>query len=323
MAIIFDGEAEALRREAKLQAKTQHLLKQGIQPKIAAILFDEDEASATYTRLKSEAAQRVGIAYQVDHFSFQTPVKQIQQRLEELNQDDSVSGIIIQKPWTKLWLTTTGQQSVAVFNNWWQQLVTHIATKASHGVNKDVDGLHPDTLAAIQAGHWLEQGLVLPATVRAVVTILKHYKDHYDPDFCYCQEQTLIVGRSDLLGRPLNWHVGSMLHCSVDSQAKAVKDCGVTLVGKKEFNQLIEQKKSLKDYTIIVSATGQSNLIRGEMIERGTLLIDVGEPGGDIDLNSCQQLAKFITPVPGGVGPMTVVSLLANTLDLLKNRGII
>lgn len=323
MAIIFDGYTEALAREAKLQQKTSKLKEQGIFPKIAAILFKEDEASSLYTKLKSEAAARVGIAYEVQHFSFADPVELIQAKIEELNQDQTVTGIIIQKPWTEKWLQATGKTDNQDFQNWWTVLVSSIATKASHGMNKDIDGLHPTTLASIKAATWMDDGLVLPATVRAIVTILKYYKDHLDEDFCYCQEKTLIIGRSDLVGRPLYWHVRSMMKCSVADAAKDHNECEVKLVGKKQFNDLIEQKKSLKDYTLIISATGQKNLISAGLIARGTVIIDVGEPAGDVDFAACEPLASFITPVPGGVGPMTVVSLLANALDLIKNRDII
>lgn len=327
MATIFDGYSEALAREAKLKQKAQLYREQGIIPKIAAILFNEDEASAIYTRLKSEAAARVGIDYQVEHFSFSDPLAAIQAKIEELNQDSTVTGIIIQKPWTQKWLQATAQVDAQAFQTWWTALVSSIATKPSHGVNKDVDGLHPHTLASIKAATWMDDGLVLPATVRAIVTILKYYKDHVDEDFCYCQEKTLIIGRSDLVGRPLYWHVRSMMKCSVADSAshtsKSQNDCEVKLVGKQQFNELIEQKKSLQDYTLIISATGQKNLITADLIGRGTVIIDVGEPAGDVDFAACEPLASFITPVPGGVGPMTVVSLLANALDLIKNRDII
>jgi len=322
MAIIFDGNAEALAREAKLKQKTNQLKEQGIAPKIAAILFVEDQASALYTELKSEAAKRIGIGYEVFNFSFSDPVEQVQAKIEALNQDQSVTGIIIQKPWTQKWLTATGQTERQIFKAWWQALVTSIAIKKTHGVNKDVDGLHPETLKSIQAGTWMEEGLVLPATVRAVVTILKLYRDRYDEDFCYCQEKTLIVGRSDLLGRPLYYHVRSMMKCSVDDGPGKKKDCGVELVGKKEFKAIIEQKKSLKDYTLIISATGCKDLIRPNLIAKVLIIIDVGEQVGDVN-PACADLAEFMTPVPGGVGPMTVVSLLANALDLIKNRAII
>ena len=137
----------------------------GIYPKIAAIFFREDTASALYTSLKKETAENLGIGYQAKAFSFITPTIEIQEYLESLNQDPSITGIIIQKPWTKKWLESVPNGD---FKKWWSSLVSHIATKRSHGVNKDVDGLSPDTLAAIKHGTWMQEQMVLPATARAV-----------------------------------------------------------------------------------------------------------------------------------------------------------
>ena len=218
------------------------------------------------------------------------------------------------------------------FAKWWSSLVSHIATKKSHGVNKDVDGLSPDTLVSIKHGTWMQDQMVLPATARAVLSILKDYRANVDPEFSYLTEKVLIIGQSDLLGRPLYWHIknlmqkgatvpqnfGEACQLSVAEAQASSKKCEVKLVGKQGLEELIEQKKSLSDFRVIISATGQKNLINGNLIAPHSILIDVGEPQGDIDLPSCLNKADFITPVPNGVGPMTVISLMANALDLLK-----
>lgn len=329
MTLIFNGEQLAKQKALKLKTKVAAYREKGIHPKISAIFFNEDAASALYTSLKKETAANLGIAYQAKSFSFATPVVEIQEYLESLNTDPSITGIIIQKPWTKKWLESVPNGD---FAKWWLSLVSHIATKKSHGVNKDVDGLSPDTLAAIERGTWMQEQMVLPATARAVLSILKDYRANVDPEFSYLTEKVLIIGQSDLLGRPLCWHMqnlmkkgatvpqnfGEACQLSVAAAQESNKKCEVKLVGKQGLVELIEQKKSLADFRVIISATGQKNLVNGELIAPHSVLIDVGEPQGDIDLPSCLNKADFITLVPNGVGPMTVMSLMANALDLLK-----
>lgn len=327
--MIFNGEQLAKQKALKLKTKVAAYREQGIYPKIAAIFFHEDAASALYTSLKKATAENLGIAYQAKAFSFTTPVVEIQKYLESLNTDPSITGIIIQKPWTKKWLEAVPNGD---FKIWWSSLVSNIATKKSHDVNKDVDGLSPDTLSSIKRGTWMQEQMVLPATARAVLSILKDYRANVDPDFSYLTEKVLIIGQSDLLGRPLFWHMqnlmqkgatvpqnfGEACQLSVLEAQASSKKCEVKLVGKQGLKELIEQKKSLSDFRVIISATGQKNLINGDLIASHSILIDVGEPQGDIDLSSCLNKADFITPVPNGVGPMTVISLMANALDLLK-----
>jgi methylenetetrahydrofolate dehydrogenase (NADP+) / methenyltetrahydrofolate cyclohydrolase len=330
MTLIFNGEQLSKQKALKLKTKVAAYQAKGIYPKIAAIFFKEDSASVLYTSLKQQTAENLGIAYQARAFSFADSVAEIQAYIDSLNKDASVTGIIIQKPWTRKWLEAVPGGD---FTKWWNGLVSHIATKKSHGVNKDVDGLAPATLAAIKGGTWMNDGMVLPATARAVLSILKNYREQTDPDFSYLTENVLIIGQSDLLGRPLYWHIknlmqkgasvpvafGEACQIAIEEAQGSEKKCEVKLVGKQGFNDLIEQKKSLSDFRVIISATGQKNLIIGDMVAPHSILIDVGEPQGDIDLPSCLHKADFITPVPNGVGPMTVISLMANAVDLLKN----
>lgn len=329
MTMIFNGEQLAKQKALKLKNKVAAYKAKGIKPKIAAIFFKEDAASALYTSLKKQTAENLGIGYQAKDFSFTSPIEEIQAYLELLNNDKEITGIIIQKPWTKKWLDAVPNGD---FAKWWLSLVSHIATKKSHGVNKDVDGLAPATLEAIKRGTWMQEQMVLPATARAVLSILKDYRANTDSEFSYLTENVLIIGQSDLLGKPLYHHIknlmktgatvpgqfGEACQISVADAHNSRKKCEVKLVGKKGLEEIIEQKKSLSEFRVIISATGQKNLINGSMIAVNSIIIDVGEPQGDIDLQSCLNKADFITPVPNGVGPMTVISLMANALDLLK-----
>ena len=330
MTLIFNGDQLAKQKSLKLKTKVAAYREKGISPKIAAIFFKEDNASALYTSLKKQTAENLGIAYQAKAFSFADRVEEIQKYIDTLNEDASVTGIIVQKPWTKKWLEVVPNGN---FAKWWSALVSHIATKESHGVNKDVDGLAPATLAAIKRGTWMQEQMVLPATARAVLSILKDYRANVDEEFSYLTEKVLIIGQSDLLGKPLYWHIknlmkkgatvppafGEACQISLAEAQESDKECEVKLVGKKGFEEIIEQKNSLEEFRVIISATGQRNLINGSLIAPHSILIDVGEPQGDVDLQSCLNKADFITPVPNGVGPMTVISLMANALDLLKS----
>jgi methylenetetrahydrofolate dehydrogenase (NADP+)/methenyltetrahydrofolate cyclohydrolase len=344
MAIYFDGYAVAAQQELHLKEKAARLRASGLSARIQAILFEEDRASQIYTQLKKEAAQRIGIDYQVSAFSFLDPIEKIQAAIQEASADPAITGIIIQKPWTQKWLesqpATVSAKTAADFAIWWQALVEKIATKNNQGVNKDVDGLHPQTLAAIEAGTWRDQGMLLPATVRAVLSTFKWYRENQQADFCPSCERVLILGRSDLLGRPLYYQLRNeqtgRFPCrireawqnndpmldqshSAEFRQEKLKKCEIKLFGKKQLNEYIEQKKSLKDFSLIIAATGQRNLIQPAMIADGVMLIDVGEPAPDIDPD-CAIKASFLTPVPGGIGPMTVQSLMANALNLLEQE---
>jgi methylenetetrahydrofolate dehydrogenase (NADP+)/methenyltetrahydrofolate cyclohydrolase len=287
-----------------LEPQVKKLLDQGKKPTIAAILFVEDAGSVLYTNLKREMAQSLGIGYQVYSYSLTDDVDQVVKKITDLGQDPQVTGIIVQKPWRSLWISTLNldpDQGKSAFTGWWQQLVAAIA------LTKDVDGLHPDTLQAIQEGTWQEQKKVLPATCQAVLELLQETFQTKNL-FEYLKKQqlkTIILGKSDLLGQPLFYLLKS-------------KHLKVEMIGSQELKQRIEQGIALTDADIIVSATGRRKLVTGELIKAGAIIIDVGEPQGDVDLASVLGKARAVTPVPGGVGPMTVVSLMENAVKLIS-----
>jgi len=298
---IFDGYTFAEKREAALARRVAELVAPALaRPRIqvAAILFAEDKGSQLYTGLKQQAAERVGITYTVHTFSMKDPVDQVLATLRQLNTDPAVTGIIIQKPWRKTWEAVMGvardpDVEQTVFNHfpaWWAALVSQI------DVTKDVDGLHPETLSAIERGTWQVEGKVLPATAKAVLSILGSV-NQLKP------QKYVIIGKSDILGRPL---------------AFELKNLGFTVdvVAKKELEQRLESGQALKDADVVVAATGHHHLVKGEMLKSGVILVDVGEPRPDVDRQSVELVASFLTPVPGGVGPVTVISLLENAVEL-------
>ncbi|OGJ38310.1 MAG: hypothetical protein A2383_03570 [Candidatus Pacebacteria bacterium RIFOXYB1_FULL_39_46] len=300
---IIDGFQLAEQHRLALAPRVKELLAQGKKPSVAAILFVEDSGSVLYTKLKREMAQSLGINYQIFSYSLNDSVQQVASKIEELGRDAKVTGIIVQKPWRNLWIVTRKlelEQGKREFSAWWKQL-----TSAINPV-KDVDGLHPSTLTAIQSGTWQIKNKVLPATCKAVIELAKEAFATEDL-FAYLKNQqlkTIILGKSDLLGQPLFALLNS-------------KKLLVEMIGSQELSKRIEQKVFLTDADLIISATGRRKLVTGALIKTGAVIIDVGEPQGDVDLTSVLNKAKAVTPVPGGVGPMTVICLLENTIELL------
>lgn len=295
--IIFDGYALAQKREEQVKLRVQQLTQKGVKLKIAAVLFTEDQGSQLYTGLKREAAERVGIDYQVHEFSLSDNAEQVVKVVKKLNLDTAVTGIIIQKPWRQTWQTAKRVEGEPkdiqqAFASWWRFLTSSIDIK------KDVDGLHPQTLESIKGGTWQKKGRVLPATAKAVLEILK------ESGLSLKNKKIIILGKSDIVGQPLFYELKN-------------QGLNVEMIGSKEFASRVKKDQGLLDADVVVSATGREKLIVGSMVKDGVVVIDVGEPRPDVDFATVSQKTSFITPVPGGVGPMTVVCLLENCLNLI------
>lgn len=323
---VFDGNLLAKQREALLKEKIVDAGFAG-KLKIAAVLFVEDVGSRVYTRLKKEAAERVGIAYETHQFSLKDDLREVIAQIQELSEDESVTGIIIQKPWRRTWqknqpnpeLSPSDQRQK--YAQWWGRLAREISQQ------KDVDGLHPVTIAQIKSATWQENNKVLPATCRAVLTILDRAGELEN----FSDKKTIIIGKSDLLGIPLYFELlrrNSEANCLPNEMGQGEpegavcipdpnkKPREVVMIASKELEERMKSGQKLLDATILISATGRNNLVTGEMVSTGLVAIDVGEPKPDIDFQSVAPKSIFITPVPGGVGPLTVVSLLENCFDL-------
>ena len=225
----------------------------------------------------------------------------IQKSVEQLNADPETTGIIIQKPRRTTWVDATHATfpdkltEQEAYQTWWRSLTVCISAE------KDVDGLRPETLSAIEDGSWVAQGLVLPATCKAVLDILQVAGVLPVVD---APPKVLVIGKSDILGLPLSFELRN-------------QGCFVENVGTVGFRELVASANGLKDFTVIVSATGVRKLVHDpSSLRLGVVLIDVGEPSPDIDQAAVSSVASLITPVPGGVGPVTVVSLLENAVTL-------
>lgn len=294
--ILFDGTSVATALEQDLAVEVQKLQK---PVSVTSLFFSEDAGSALYTRLKTEAAERVGITYQPVQCSFFESTAVLVDRIRALNADASVTGILIQKPTKKTWEQFCPEENRVgegrSFSEWWVSFTSALEP------TKDVDGLSPDTLRSIAQGTWREQGRVLPATCRAVVSILAKLKIEYPEKE---MQSASIVGVSDLLGTPL-------------SQVLSQFGMQVELLRRTDFIEKTQNSQPLMG-DIVVSATGVPNLITASHVRPGSVIIDVGEPVQDVDRDSVAGTVFFLTPVPGGVGPLTVICLLMNAVDLLK-----
>lgn len=327
---ILDGVILAQERERALSQKYQQFLvdrdrvgsaDQTISakaPTIAAVVFREDLGSMLYTDLKQEAATRLGFNYLVSELSLAQASEKIMEEIKALSQDKDITGIIIQKPRRQTWqevgrVEGDPKHVRQAYQLWWELLT------GSLPIDKDVDGLHPSTVEDLRANNYLQQGRVLPATLRAVLSALGEASRVLgwpeasldQSDLSFLKDQSVaIVGRSDLLGKPLE--------ALLSSQGIFAK-----LFGVKELERARQQGQSLRDFQVVVSATGVPGLLRSADLADGVVAIDVGEPKADLDFAQISPKVAFITPVPGGIGPLTVISLMENGFELFKNRDTI
>lgn len=278
--MLMDGKNLASKIEEDIVKQTRELAIKGIVPSLAVILVGNDSASQTYVNMKAKACKRVGIISILYEMPKNTSEQDLLQAIDNLNKNDQIDGILVQLP-----------------------LPEHINT--SHildmiAPHKDVDGFHTQNSGKLHSGL---KGFV-PATPLGVMTLLKHYNiEVKGKDVC-------IVGASNIVGKPLS---ALMLNSGA-----TISICHILT-------------KDLSFYTknadIICVGVGKPNLITKDMVKEGAIVIDIGinrlENGklvGDADIEHLQSHCSYITPVPGGVGPMTIASLLQNTLESAKNK---
>lgn len=281
MGKIIDGKLISKSVKDKIAEEVQELKKSGITPGLAVIIVGEDPASQIYVRNKQRACEEVGF----ESFKYELPESTTQNELLELikklNNDDRVNGILCQLPLPKHIDEST------VINN--------ISPK------KDVDAFHPENVGKIMIGDYS----FLPCTPAGVMELIASTGTDITGKEC------VVVGRSNIVGKPMAM---LLLH----------KSGTVTVCHSKTQDLKAECRRA----DILVAAVGVAKLITGDMIKEGAVLIDVGmnrdENGklcGDIDFDSCKDKASYITPVPGGVGPMTIAMLMKNTLTAAKEQN--
>jgi methylenetetrahydrofolate dehydrogenase (NADP+)/methenyltetrahydrofolate cyclohydrolase len=278
-ANILDGKALAQRIQAQLSEQIEPLrLATGRPPGLAVLMVGDNPASAAYVRGKERACAKVGMASFGRHFPADTSQEELEQTIQALNQDERVDGILVQLP-----------------------LPEHLdAVSLLHQIHpdKDADGLHPLNLGRLVRG---ETGL-RSCTPAGVMRLLREYQIDVKG------KQAVVVGRSILVGKPL-----ALMLLEADAT--------VTVAHSRTHN--LDQLTRSAD--ILIAAVGRPQLITSNMVKPKAVVIDVGinrvtdESGqsrlvGDVDFEPVREIAEFITPVPGGVGAMTVAMLLHNTV---------
>lgn len=274
-ALIIDGKAIASKVRNALKQRTEKLAQSGLQPGLAVILVGDNPASSIYVRNKAKACKETGIHSEIYQFPSDTSQETVLQHIQALNHDPKIHGILIQLPLPSQFDT--------------QKIIASIA------IEKDVDGFHPCNVGALSTGH----ARFYPCTPLGVMTLLQEFNLTIEG------QHAVVVGRSNIVGKPMAYML-------------LEKGATVTICTSKTQN--------LSEYTqtadILVVATGKPQMIRAEMIQTGSVVIDVGinrlSDGslcGDVDFASVREKVGYITPVPGGVGPMTITMLLNNTIE--------
>jgi methylenetetrahydrofolate dehydrogenase (NADP+)/methenyltetrahydrofolate cyclohydrolase len=266
-----------------LEPRVQSLIETGIVPKLAAIIVGDDPASQVYVRNKARAFEKLSCESQTYRLDSKSNEENVLTLIDRLNNDPSVHGILVQLP---------------LPNHLDSKMILHTVSP-----NKDVDGFHPENLGLLLEGN----PNFIPCTPHGVLEILRHY------DISVSGRHAVIVGRSNIVGKPM---------FALLAQKFEMGNATVTIchTGTKDLAAYTKQGD------IIIAAAGSPNMITGDMIKEGADIIDVGinrvdddsEKGytlvGDVNTESVMGIANSVTPVPGGVGPMTITMLLVNTV---------
>ena len=284
VAKIIDGKLIASKVKEQVSIAVSDLNQKSIFPGLATIIVGNDAASSIYVKNKRKSAKEVGIESFQYEFPENIQEKELLELINELNLNSDVDGILVQLPLPK-----------------------HINSDLiidSIDVNKDVDGFN-----VINAGKtFIGRDSVIPCTPLGCLLMLKSIKIELKG------KNAVIIGRSNIVGKPM-------------AQLLLNEDCTVTIVHSKTFNI----QALVKEADIVVAAVGSANLVKGSWIKKGAVVIDVGINRlkvedknilvGDINFNEVKDIASYITPVPGGVGPMTIACLLMNTVFQCAKRN--
>lgn len=287
MAMIIDGKAIAQQIRDGLKAEVVKLQREkGITPGLAAVLVGENPASKVYVNMKAKACEEVGIYSEKIHLPADTPQERLIELVHQLNQNKKIHGILIQLPLPP-------------------PLDEH-AVLQEVDPNKDVDGFHPVNLGKLlSAKFWNELPPFVPCTPAGCIKLIESTGTEIEG------KNAVVVGRSVIVGKP-----AAMLLLA--------KQATVTVAHSRTKNL----KEICRQADILVVAVGKAGLVTAGMIKPGAIVIDVGvnrmsdgKLVGDVDFEGAKEVAGYITPVPGGVGPMTIAMLLSNTVASAKRSA--
>ena len=281
MAVILDGKAVSAKVKEEVKEEVEALKKQGVSVGLAVIIVGNNPASRTYVNNKKKACEAAGILSEEYALPEETTQEELLALVEELNHKDSINGILCQLPLPKQ--------------------LDEEAVIAAISEKKDVDAF-----SAVNVGHiMIGDYSFLPCTPAGIMEILRHY------NIDVAGKECVVIGRSNIVGKPMAM---LLLH----------QNGTVTICHSKTQN--LKEVTSRAD--ILVAAVGIPHFVTADMVKEGAVVIDVGmdrdENGklcGDVDFAAVESKASYITPVPGGVGPMTIATLLKNTVTAAKQQN--
>ena len=275
---LIDGKSLAKKTEEKLKVECDKLKMKGIKPKLAVILVGNDGASKIYVKNKSKACEDVGIEFEEILLNENTSIEKILSIIDELNERKDINGILLQSPIPK------GLDIKEAFER--------------IDFRKDVDGFNPINVGKLMIG----QDGFISCTPYGVIKMLEEYDIEIEG------KNAVVIGRSNIVGKPL-------------AQCLLNKNATVTICHSKTKNI----SKITKEADILVSAVGKINMVTSDIVKEGAVVIDVGmnrntegKLVGDVDFENVKEKASYITPVPGGVGPMTIAMLMNNVIKATK-----
>lgn len=278
MAQIIDGKAVSAKVKAEVRKEAEELKKQGIEIGLAVVIVGNNSASRVYVNNKKKACEEVGFNSYEYALPEETTEAELLELVEKLNNDDKVNGILVQLPLPK----QINENSI----------INAIRPE------KDVDAFHPENVGHIMIGDFS----FLPCTPAGVMELIA------ETGVDVCGKSCVVIGRSNIVGKPMAM---LLLH----------KHGTVTICHSRTKNLA----EVCRNADILVAAVGKAKFVTPDMIKDGAVVIDVGmnrdENGklcGDVDYDACFDKAGYITPVPGGVGPMTIAMLMKNTLTAAK-----
>ena len=276
--MIIDGKELARKTREKLKIECDNLKKEGILSKLAVIMVGDDKASQIYVKNKSKACQEIGIKFEEYFLGNDIKQEELIELIQKLNLDKSINGILLQSPIPK-------------------GLNIQEAFEKIH-CKKDVDGFNPINVGKL----CLNQETFVSCTPYGIMKMFEEY------DIDLTGKNVTILGRSNIVGKPL-------IQCCLN------KNATVTICHSKTK----DLKEHTKNADIVISAIGKAKFVTADMIKDGAVVIDVGinrdESGkivGDVDFEKVSSKASYITPVPGGVGPMTIAMLMNNVIKATK-----
>jgi methylenetetrahydrofolate dehydrogenase (NADP+)/methenyltetrahydrofolate cyclohydrolase len=284
-AELIDGRAVAQRVRADVALRAQRLAANGVTPGLAVILVGDDPASAVYVRSKGRACEEAGMYSRTICLSAETTQEDLLEHVAELNADPTIHGILVQMPLPKQ--------------------ISADAIILSIDPDKDVDGFHPVNVGKMLIG---ERDGFIPCTPAGIQVLLKSSGVETSGKNC------VIIGRSNIVGKPM---------AALMLQDNDNANCTVTVCHR----HTSDLRRHTLDADILISAAGRPGMVTADMVKPGAVVIDVGtnrvaDPTaksgmrlqGDVDFEAVRQVASRITPVPGGVGPMTIAMLMVNTV---------